>query len=203
VLSTVTSNPGRWDPSSSAGNASCEPLTGRRGGSGALSAAHACDARSCFEPSRFLRATRGVTSTVGMRPHPRQRSAVHDQVLIANGTTAEPALKDFAHPGGVARLGRETRPGDMRRHAMVRHRPPGVILRRRLREPDVAGVPGKLSARERPDNGIAVADLAARRIDQVRAAFHRADERVVEQMLGLGVQRAVDRDHVRGISARA
>jgi hypothetical protein len=27
---------------------------------------------------------------------------------------------------------------------MVRHRPPGVILRRRLREPDVAGVTGKL-----------------------------------------------------------
>ena len=72
----------------------------------------------------------------------------------------------------------------------------GWSLRRRLRKPDVARVTGELPALERPHDGVAVADLAARRVDEVGAALHRADQRVVEQMLRLGVQRAVDRDHV-------
>ena len=64
----------------------------------------ACYALSFFEPCRFLRATSGVPSAVRMGTHPSQLAAVDDQVLIADGTIAEPALQDFAHPGGVARL---------------------------------------------------------------------------------------------------
>ena len=74
----------------------------------------------------------------------------------------------------------------MRRHAVVRHRAPRVILRGGLGEPDVARVAGELAALERAHNGVAVADLAARRVHEVRAALHRADQLVVEQVLGLG-----------------
>ena len=56
-------------------------------------------------------------------------------------------------------------------------------------KPDITRVTCKLSALERTGYCIAVADLAARRIDDVRAAFHLADQRFVEHMLGLGVQR--------------
>src|ERR671914_2250275 len=51
----------------------------------------------------------------------------------------------------------------MRRHAMVRHRPPRVIRRWRLREPHIAGIPGELSALKRPHNRVAVTDLATGR----------------------------------------
>src|SRR5215510_12392288 len=64
----------------------------------------ACCALSFFEPYRFLRATSVVPSAVRVRTHPSQLAAVNDQVLIAYGTTAEPALQDFAYPCGVARL---------------------------------------------------------------------------------------------------
>src|SRR5208282_5246324 len=48
---------------------------------------------------------------------------------------------------------------------------PGVILRCRLGIPDVAGVTGKLSTLQRADDGISVADAAARRIHQVGTRF--------------------------------
>ena len=73
---------------------------------------------------------------------------------------------------------------------MVQHRPPRVILRWRLREPHIASVPGELSALKRPHNRVAVTDLATRRIDDIRATFHLADELVVEHMFRLGMQRA-------------
>ena len=64
----------------------------------------ACCARSSFEPYCFLRATSGVARAVRMRTHPNQLAALNDQVLIADRTAAEPALQDFAHSRGVARL---------------------------------------------------------------------------------------------------
>ena len=71
-----------------------------------------------------------------------------------------------------------------------------MIPRRGLWEPDVAGVPGKLAALERPRDRVAVADLAARGVDDVGAALHLGDQGVVEEVLGLGMQRRVDRDDV-------
>ena len=84
----------------------------------------------------------------------------------------------------------------MRRHAVMRHGPPRMILRSRLREPNVACVAGKLSAVERPDDHITVAYLATRGVHDVGAALHLRYELVVEHMLGLGVQRTVDRDNI-------
>ena len=79
---------------------------------------------------------------------------------------------------------------------MMGHRPPRVICRRWLRIPDVTGITGELSTLQGTDDGVAIADLAPRRIHQVGASFHLANERVVEQILCLWMQRRVDRDHV-------
>ena len=54
-----------------------------------------------------------------------------------------------------------------------------------LREPDVSGIACKLAAFQRPRDRIAVADLAAGGVDDVGAALHLGDERVVEEVLGL------------------
>ena len=84
----------------------------------------------------------------------------------------------------------------MRRHAVPRHRAPRVVRRGRLGIPDVAGVAGELAALARPHDRVAIADLAARGVHEVCAALHRADQLVVEQALGPGMQRGVDRHDV-------
>jgi len=71
-----------------------------------------------------------------------------------------------------------------------------MIARRRLREPDVTGITGELSTLERTNDGIAIADLAARGVHEVGAALHLRDQCIVEQALRLRVQRCVDRDDV-------
>src|SRR5262245_2851363 len=81
-------------------------------------------------------------------------------------------------------------------HSVVWHRPPGMILWGWLWEPDVACVPGELSALQCPYDRIAITDFATRRIHDIRAAFHLADEGVIKHMLGLGMQCAVDRDDI-------
>ena len=79
---------------------------------------------------------------------------------------------------------------------MVGHRTPRVVSRCRLREPDVTGVSGELSAFECSHDGISVADLPPGGVDYVSASLHRRDELVVEEMLRLGMKRRVDRDDV-------
>ena len=78
----------------------------------------------------------------------------------------------------------------------MRHRAPRVVFRCWLRKPDVARVAGKLSALKCSDDSVAIADLAARRVYQICAALHLADERIVEEVFGLRVQWSVDCDHV-------
>src|ERR1700719_1674473 len=82
------------------------------------------------------------------------------------------------------------------------HRPPRVILRWWLREPDVACIAGKLPAFKCADDGIAVADLAARRVYQISAPLHLPDQRVVEEVFGLRVQWSVDCNHVTNTDHR-
>ena len=45
-----------------------------------------------LKPCRFVRATGDIASAVGMGAHPSQLATIDNQVFIANGTTAEPAL---------------------------------------------------------------------------------------------------------------
>src|SRR5262245_59698674 len=122
--------------------------------------------------------------------------AVDDQVLLPNRTAVEPALEDLAGACRVTGLRGEARARRVRRHSVVRHRPPGVILRRRLREPDVARVAGELPALTRRRYRVAIADLPARRVYEVGSALHATDHVGVEEMLGLRMERRVDRDDV-------
>ena len=84
----------------------------------------------------------------------------------------------------------------MRRHAVMRHCAPRVVLRRGLRKPDVAGIAGELAAFERADDGVTVADFATRRVHEIRTALHFGDQLVVEEALGFRMKRRVDRDDV-------
>ena len=59
-------------------------------------------------------------------------------------------------------LRRERSAGDVRRHAEVRRGSPGMVPRRRLRKPDVAGIARELATLRRPDHRVAIANLAAR-----------------------------------------
>src|SRR3979409_597192 len=68
-----------------------------------------------------------------------------------------------------------------------------MIARRRLREPDVTGIAGELSALERANDGIAIADLAARGVHEVGAALHLRDQCIVAQALRLRGPRGVYR----------
>src|SRR5438128_6971842 len=79
---------------------------------------------------------------------------------------------------------------------MMRRRPPGMVLWRRLREPDVSCVAGELPAFEPTHDCVAVADLPASSVDQVGAPLHATDQLVVEEMFRFRVQWCVDRDDV-------
>src|ERR1700683_4608468 len=66
--------------------------------------------------------------------------------------------------------------------AVVGHRAPRVVARRWLGEPDVAGVACELAALARRDDRVAVADLAARGVDQIGAPLHLRQQLRVEQV---------------------
>src|SRR6476620_8800506 len=87
----------------------------------------------------------------------------------------------------------------MRRHAMVGHRAPRVVPRRRLWEPDVSGVARELSAFERPYDRVAIADLAARGVHEIGPTLHLGEKLVVKQVLSLRVKWRVDRDDIANL----
>jgi len=76
------------------------------------------------------------------------------------------------------------------------HVSPGVIFRGRLRKPDVPRVSRQSPALQCSRDGIAVTNLAARRIHQIRSLLHLSDEPVIKQMFGFRMQWGVDRDNI-------
>src|SRR4029077_12549680 len=86
---------------------------------------------------------------------------IYDEIFGADWLTREVALENLARASCVACLRRQRAARDMRRHAVVRHGTPGMILGRGLWEPDVARIARKLSAFERPHDRVAVANLTA------------------------------------------
>jgi hypothetical protein len=90
----------------------------------------------------------------------------------------------------------------MWRHAVMGHRSPGMILRCRLREPDVARITRELPTLQGTNDSIAITNLAARRVHQICAPLHFADERIVEHVFRLWMQRSVDRDHIANTDHR-
>src|SRR5208283_160759 len=118
--------------------------------------------RALLELCCFLGALRRVPGAIGVCAGARELALIDDQIFVADGPALEIALQDFARAGRVTRLRGERRAGDMRRHAMMRHAAPRMVLRCWLREPDIARIAGELAAFERPHDGIAVADFSAR-----------------------------------------
>src|SRR5271163_3432835 len=94
-----------------------------------------------------------IPSAVGMRARSGELTAVDDEIFITDRSALEPAFENLACPCCVPRLRRKRSSGDVGRHAMVRHGPPGMVLRRWLGEPDVSGVTAKLAALESADDG--------------------------------------------------
>ena len=76
----------------------------------------------------FIGATGGIAVGVGVCADAGEFPFISDEVFIADGSTVEEALENFANPCGVAVLGGEGRPGDVGRHRIIRHRPPGMIF---------------------------------------------------------------------------
>src|SRR3569623_2038276 len=87
----------------------------------------------------------------------------------------------------------------MRCHAVMGHRPPRMVLRRRLRKPYVARITCKLATFERANDGVPIAEFATRRVHKVCAALEVFQGLIVDHMLGFGMKRAVQRDNVAGL----
>src|SRR5271157_3058295 len=84
----------------------------------------------------------------------------------------------------------------MRRHSMMRHGPPGMIIGRRLRKPYVARVACELTAFEGPDDCVAIANLAARGVHEISPPLHFREQVVVEEVLRFRMKRRIDRNNV-------
>src|SRR5260370_22518259 len=90
----------------------------------------------------------------------------------------------------------------MRRRGMMRHGPSRMVLRGRLREPYISSIAREFPAIQRPNNGVPVANLAARRVYDIGTAPHFADQRVIEHVLGLGMQWCVNGNYVTDLHQR-
>src|SRR5271165_1149528 len=84
----------------------------------------------------------------------------------------------------------------MRRHSVMRHRPPGMILRWRLWEPYVACVACELAAFEGPNDCVAIANLAAGGVHEISPSLHFREQLVVEEVLRFLMERGVNRHDV-------
>src|ERR1700678_162223 len=133
-----------------------------------------------------------VPSAVGMRARSGELAAVDDQIFITDRSALEPAFENLACPRRVPGLRRKRSSGDVGRHAMVWHGPPGMVLRRWLGEPHVSGVAAKLAAFESADDGVSIADLAARGGHEVSASLHFGKKLVIEEALCFGMKRRID-----------
>src|ERR1700693_266529 len=84
----------------------------------------------------------------------------------------------------------------MRRHSVMRHGPPGMILRWRLWEPYVACIACELTAFEGADDRVAIANLAAGGVHEISPSLHFREQLVVEEVLRFRMKRRVDRHNV-------
>src|SRR5882762_1100754 len=89
-----------------------------------------------LEAGRLFRARRRIACAVRVRTHTGKTSAIDDQILLTNRLLGEPAFENFTRACGVTRLCRKRSARRVRRHALIRHGPPRMIARCRLREPD-------------------------------------------------------------------
>src|SRR5258708_37565583 len=90
----------------------------------------------------------------------------------------------------------------MRRHPIVRHGPPRMVLWRRLRIPNVACISGEVAGLKRANDSVALNQLAAGRINEIAAALHMRKHLVVEEVLGRRIKRHLEIDDVNGLHQR-
>src|SRR5262249_23046478 len=88
-----------------------------------------------LETWRVLGATSCIPGTVRMCPGAGQFAGIDNQILVADRAAFEPAFEDLARARSISRLCRQRRARSVRRHAVMWHGPPGMVLRWRLREP--------------------------------------------------------------------
>jgi hypothetical protein len=131
-----------------------------------------------------------------MRARSGQLAAFYNKIFLPDWALLEPGLQDFPHACRIPRLRWKCGACRMGCHAMVRHRPPWMVLRGRFREPHVSCIAREFPVLQGPDNGVPVANLAARCVYDLGAALHGANQCVIEQMLGLRMQRGVDGNYV-------
>src|SRR5258708_4385239 len=148
------------------------------------SACHSRTPGMCIAHGLF-RASRCIPNTVGVGTCSGKLSFLDNKILRLNGPFGKPAFQNFTDTRSVTCLRRKRRASHMRRHAVMGHCPPRMILRGWLRKPDIARIARKLPAFECTDNCILVADFGACRIHYIGAALHLGDEHIVEHMLGL------------------
>jgi hypothetical protein len=129
-------------------------------------------------------------------------TAVDNEILGAVvELAAEVAGKDSLGTVGVALLGIERGAGHVRDHGVAASEgvlgvAQRVVLGRRLGEPDVTAVAGKMAGLEGLGDVLLDNDGATGGVDEVRTLLHLGDELLVEKTLGLLVERAVDGDNV-------
>jgi hypothetical protein len=87
----------------------------------------------------------------------------------------------------ITSLGRQGCTGDVRNHRIVRHGPPWMIFRSRLRIPHVTAVAADLSRLAGFRNGIFIAQTPARRVDDKNPALALGDELRINHPLCLRV----------------
>src|SRR5665811_1463704 len=100
-----------------------------------------------------------------MRSDASQLATLHDQVLIANWTAFEVTFQNFTGTGRITGLRRQAGTRNVRRHAMIWHGAPRMVLRCGLWEPDIARITGQLTTFQRANHSIAVSQFAASGVD--------------------------------------
>lgn len=84
----------------------------------------------------------------------------------------------------------------MRSHPVVGHCPPRMICRRRLRKPDITSIARELTIFKSANNSVAVANLGARRVDEIGPALHALRKAFIEKAFGGRIERRVDRNNI-------
>ena len=144
------------------------------------------------ELRRFFRAAGGVAGAVGMRAGAGQLAAIDDQILARGSgacrtsTPGSRACRPHSVPAPTATCPRCA--ASCRDAASSATDGPSA---RGCGNQTSPAYPASWPLSSARDDGVAVADLAARRVDEVGAALHLGDQLVVEQVLRLRMQRAL------------
>mmetsp|Transcript_126962 Transcript_126962/g.179133 ORF Transcript_126962/g.179133 Transcript_126962/m.179133 type:complete len:211 (-) Transcript_126962:825-1457(-) len=152
-----------------------------------------------LELRNVLGALRRIAFGVTVLSRSCKLSLVHDQVLVADWPLIEETFQDFAYTGCIARLGGESRSGDVGCHCISLHPAPWVVRRRWLWEPNVASVAGQVAFLACFLDCLCITDLSTSCVDQVCPALHRVDHLFIEKVLSLRMKRAIDGDHVASL----